>query len=134
MSNNERAIVKPLPSHEWKLAQSRFASLPLAPFRILVSGKSASGKGVLTVNAVTDFYGRGCFDQIFVFASNANLDSTWKAIEHYLLRELMPISNRTPFMFDQFDENALRAIIEMQKVSIDRQTKNPDRKGPLKAA
>ena len=35
-------------------------------------------------------------------------------------------------MFDQFDETALKAIIEMQKLSIDRQKKDPDRKGPLK--
>lgn len=132
MHNNERAIVKSLPNHEWKFTQSRFASIPRTPFRVLVSGKSASGKGVLTVNAGTDFY-KGCFDQIFVFAATVHVDSTWKAIEHYVLRELRPIRhNRTPFMFDHFDETALRAIIEMQKVSIDRQKKDPDRKGPLK--
>lgn len=130
MPTHERALVRPLPNHEWKYAQSRFDALPRTPFRILVSGKSASGKGVLTVNAVTDFW-RGCFDNIFVFAATTHVDSTWKAIEHYVLREIRP-SNRAPFMFDRFDEVALKAIIEMQKVAIKRQKDDPDRKGPLK--
>ena len=71
------------------------------------------------------------FDSVFVFAATANVDSTWKAIEHYVMRELRP-NNRAPLMFDTFNETALKAIIEAQKVSNQRQKKDPDRKGRLK--
>ena len=87
MTTKERAIVKPQPAHEWAYKQSRFGHLPTQPFRILTVGKSASGKGVLLVNAVTDFW-KGCFKRVYVCASTAEVDSTWKAIEHYAIREL----------------------------------------------
>jgi hypothetical protein len=129
MPSSEQAIVKPLPSHEWTYAQSRFDHVPRTPFRILVSGKSASGKGVLTVAAVTDFWS-GCFDNVFVFAATVHVDSTWRSIEHYVQRTIRPHS-RAPFMFDHFDEGALKAIIEMQKLAIKQQKEDPDRKKPL---
>ena len=131
MKETERAIVKPQPAHEWAYKQSRFDHIPTQPFRILVSGKSASGKGVLMVNAVTDFY-RGCFKRVFVFASTAEVDSTWKSIEHYAIRELGQGKTRSPFMYTTFDEAALRAIVDGQKLDMRRQKEDPDRKGPLK--
>ena len=130
MPSTEQAIVRPLPSHEWRYVQSRFDHVPRTPFRILVSGKSASGKGVLTVAAITDFWS-GCFDSVFCFASTVHVDSTWRTIEHHVLRHIRPHS-RAPFMFDHFDEDALRAIIDMQKLNIKRQKDDPDRKGDLK--
>ena len=132
MPSSEQAIVRPLPAHEWQYTQSRFDHVPRTPFRILVSGKSASGKGVLTVAAVTDFYA-GCFDNVFVFAATVHVDSTWRSIEHFVLRTIRP-TNRAPFMYDRFDEGALKAIIEVQKLSIKQQKDDPDRKGPLKGA
>ena len=132
MPDKERALVRPLPDHEWKYRQSRFDHLLTVPFRVLVTGKSASGKGVLTVSAVTDFY-RNCFKRIFCFASTVQVDSTWKSIEHYAIRELgQGKSLNSPFMFNKFDEGALRVIIDAQKADIQRQKDDPDRKGPLK--
>ena len=131
MTTKERAVVKPQPAHEWVYKQSRFDHIPTQPFRILTVGKSASGKGVLLVNAVTDFW-KGCFKRVYVCASTAEVDSTWKAIEHYAIRELGQGKMRSPFMFTTFDERALRAIIDAQKLDIERQKTDPDRKGPLK--
>ena len=129
----DRAIVRPLPNHEWKYAQSRFDHLPRVPFRILTTGKSSAGKGVLTVNMVTDFYAN-VFECIYVFAATVHVDSTWKAIEHYAIRELNQGRTKSPFMFDHFSESALRQILENQKLAIARQKKDPDHKGPLKGA
>ena len=112
MPDKERAVVRPQPDHEWQYKQSRFDHLPKIPFRTLVSGKSASGKGVLMVNAVTDFY-RKCFKRIFVFASTVEVDSTFKAIEHYAIRELQ--QGKAQFMYDSFNEKALEQIIVAQK-------------------
>jgi hypothetical protein len=99
-----------------------------------VIGKSASGKGVLTVSAVSDFY-RGCFKKIFIFASTSAVDSTWKSIEHYAIRELgQGKALNSPFMFNKFDEAALRTIIDGQKADIQRQKDDPDRKKPLEGA
>jgi len=131
MKEKERPIVRPLPDHEWVYKQSRFDHIPTVQFRILVTGKSAGGKGVLTVNAVTDFW-RGCFQRLYVFASTSGVDSTWKAVEHYAIRKLGQGKTRSPFMYDNFDEAALKSIIEAQKINIQRQKDDPDRKGPLK--
>ena len=129
MPDKDRAVVRPQPDHEWKYAQSRFDHLPKIPFRTLLSGKSASGKGVLMVNAVTNFY-RKCFKRIFVFASTVEVDSTFKAIEHYAIRELQQV--KAQFMYDSFNEKALEQIIVAQTKDIQRQKDDPDRKGPLK--
>ena len=112
------------------MLRADFAICRVSRFGFLVSGRSASGKGVLTANAVTDFW-RGCFDSVFVFAATARVDSTWKAIEHFVLRELRP-NSRAPFMFDHFNESALKAIIDMQRLASKRQKEDPDRKGGLK--
>ena len=122
----EVARVKPVPSGEWEHEQSRFAHLPKVPFRFLISGKSASGKGVLTVNAVTNFY-RDCFERIYVFAATVEQDNTWQTIAHYAYRHLNQ-RRREQFMFDQFDEAALAQIVENQKIEIARQKNDPDRK------
>ena len=124
--SGDRPIVKPVPSGEWPHEQSRFAHMPKVPYRMLVSGKSASGKGVLTVNLVTNFY-RNVFEQVFVFASTAHVDNTWQTIAHYAARNLQQ-GRKGQFMFDDFDEGALAEIVERQKLEIERQKKDPDRK------
>ncbi len=121
---SEVAIVKPVPSGEWQHTQSRFKQLPKVPFRVLCSGKSASGKGVLTVNACTRFY-RGCFKKVFVFAATVHVDSTWQTIAHYAYRHLNQ-GRREQFLFDDFDERTLGDIIENQKLDIERQKRDPD--------
>ena len=128
MPDIARAVVRPQPDHEWKYAQSRFDHLPKIPFRTLVSGKSASGKGVLAVNAVTDFY-RKCFKKSSCLLSTVEVDSTFESIEHYAVRELG--QGKAKFMYNNFDEVALRGIMDGQKMDIQRQKDDPDRKGPL---
>ncbi len=122
----EQALVKPVPSGEWEHTQSRFSHLPRIPFRLLCSGKSAAGKGVLTVNAVTNFY-RDCFERIYVFAATANVDNTWQTIAHYAYRHLNQ-RRREQVLFDDFDEAVLAQIVENQKIAIERQKRDPDRK------
>ncbi len=122
----EQAVVKPVPSGEWQYTQSRFGHLPRIPFRLLCSGKSASGKGVLTVNAVTNFY-RDCFDRVYVFAATANVDNTWQTIAHYAYRHLNQ-RRREQILFEDFSEAELDRIVENQKIEIERQKRDPDRK------
>ena len=126
MSKADLPIVKPVPSGEWQYEQSRFAHMPKVPYRLLVSGKSASGKGVLTVNMVTNFY-RDVFERIYVFAATAQVDSTWQTIAHYAYRNLQQ-GRKGRFMFDDFDEKALTEIVEHQMIEIERQKRDPDRK------
>ena len=85
MSGADLPIVKPVKSSKWEYEQSRFAHMPKVPYRLLVSGKSASGKGVLTVSMVTDFY-RNVPERIYVFAATSHIDSTWQTIAHCAYR------------------------------------------------
>jgi len=81
------------------------------------------------VSAVTDFY-RKCFKRILVFASTVEAGSTLKCVEHYAVRELG--QGKAKFTYTTFDEAALRGIMDGQKMDIQRQKDDPDRKGPLK--
>ena len=124
MQGKEKAVVKPVPSGEWEYHQSRFTHLPKTPFRILVSGKSQSGKGVLTVNAVTNFW-KDCFEAVYVFASTVHVDTTWQTIAHHAHRHLGQ-GRKDQFLFNDFDETALGEIMERQKANIAKQKKDPD--------
>jgi hypothetical protein len=124
MQTKEKAVVKAVPSGEWEYVQSRFSQLPKTPFRILVSGKSQSGRGVLTVNAVVNFW-KECFEAVYVFASTVNVDTTWQTIAHHAYRHLQQ-GRKGEFMFNDFDETALSEIMERQRANIEKQKKDPD--------
>ena len=121
----ERATVKPLTHATRTYKQSRFEALPGVPTRMLVSGRSAAGKGTLISSLVFDHY-RGVIEHIFIFSSTVHLDPTWKSIAEYAEQELGqgktndPAS--VPFLYDRFDEAAIRHIVKLQKESLQRQT------------
>ena len=83
----EQAIVKPLPHAARSYKRSRFRSLPRIPMRMLISDRSAAGKGTLISSLVLDHY-RGVFENIYIFSSTVHLDPTWQAITEYAREEL----------------------------------------------
>ena len=83
----ERASVKPLPHATRTCKQRRFEALPTVPMRMLISRRSAAGKGTLISSLVLDHY-RSVFENIYIFSSTVHLDPTWKAIATYVEEEL----------------------------------------------
>ena len=72
-----------------KLKQSQSEVLPRLSTRMVISGLSGVGKGVLTMQLLLNqkFY-RGCFDRIYYFSQSAKVDSNLKGFETYCKEEL----------------------------------------------
>ena len=101
----ERQVIKPLPHAARSYKQSRFESLPTIPMRMLMTGRSATGKGTLISSLVLDHY-RGVFEMIYIFSGTVHLDPTWHAITAYAREELGQGKTNDPasieFVYDKF--------------------------------
>ena len=81
------AKVTPLPHAERHYKCSSYKAMPKVPFRMMLTGRSGSGKTVTISSMVLDHY-RGCFESIYIFSSTADLDPTFQAIATYAQEEL----------------------------------------------
>ena len=120
----ETAVVRPLSQVATKLKQSRFDSLPRVPMRMMISGRSAAGKGTLISSLVMDQY-REVFECIYIFSSTVNMDPLWKQYTKYIREELEQPGKTNEvgslaIAYPTFDEQAIRNIMEKAKESIDR--------------
>jgi len=90
-----------------------------------MTGRSAAVKETLISSLVLDHY-RGVFENIYIFSSTVHLDSTWQAITACAREELGQGKTNDPasveFIFDKFEEIAIRNIINKQQDSLKRQT------------
>ena len=133
---SESAKVTPLPHAERHYKGSRFKAMPKVPFRMMLTGRSGSGKTVTISSMVLDHY-RGCFESIYIFSSTADLDPTFKAIATYAQEELGQGKTDDPasveFVYTTFNEPTILEIMERTKLSIEKQTRDKKRilKGSL---
>jgi len=129
----QSAKVTPVPHAERHYKCSRFKAMPKVPFRMMLTGRSGSGKTVTISSMVLDHY-RGCFEATYIFSSTAYLDPTFQAIAGYAQED--PGQGKTDdpasveFVYTTFDESAILEIMERSKLSIEKQIK--DRKKVLK--
>jgi len=109
--------------------------MPKVPFRMLLTGRSGSGKTVTISSLILDHY-RECFESVYIFSSTAHLDPTFKAIAQYAQEELGQGKTDDPasieFVFTTFDQAAVHEIMDRTKLSIEKQTK--DKKKVLKGS
>ena len=110
-----------------KLKQSQSEVLPRLSTRMVISGPSGVGKGVLTMQLLLNqkFY-RGCFDRIFYFSQSAKVDSNLKGLETYCKEEL---GQKEPCLFDTFDEGFIRDHLEQQLAVTQYIKKQAEKKG-----
>ena len=127
----EQAIVKPLPHAARTYKQSRFDALPRVPMRMLITGRSAAGKGTFISSLVLD-HDRDVFECISIFSSTVHLDPTWLATPEHAREELGQGKTDDPasieFVYDEFDETAIRRIIDKQQDSLKRQNRRKSSK------
>ena len=120
------AKVTPLPQAERHYKNSKYKAMPKVPFRLMLTGRSGSGKTVTISSLVLDHY-RGCFEAIYLFSSTAELDPTFKAIANYARDELGQGETDDPastqFVHTTLSEPAILDIMERTKDSIERQAK-----------
>ena len=115
-----------------KLKQSSSAVLPKLSTRMIVSGPSGVGKGVLTCQLLLNpkFY-RGCFERIFYFSQSAKVDSNLKPLQQYCKEEL---EQKEPCLYDSFDEEFLREHLEEQLQMTQHMKKRAEKQGKRTAA
>ena len=110
-----------------KLKQSQSEVLPRLSTRMVISGPSGVGKGVLTMQLLLNqkFY-RGCFDRIYYFSQSAKVDSNLKGLETYCKEEL---GQKEPCLYDTFDEGFIRDHLEQQLAVTQYIKKQAEKKG-----
>ena len=114
MPVKDQAIVVPSSSFKFHVKQPRFEHLHFnGSMRVLVSGKSGSGKSQLLLSAVTNFF-RGCFEGgIVIVARTAHLDHTFQEIKEYAEKRYKQDNKQKQFVFtDPGDPMLMELFLE----------------------
>ena len=96
----------------WETQQPRseFADVaPPTPCRLLITGPSGSGKGILTVDLLTRIYA-GCFQRIIVLSPSMHLDSAWQPVKDYV-HKVMGVPEEEECFLDNWDEEKITEIL-----------------------
>ena len=108
---------------QWETQQPRSQIadvVPPTPCRILITGPSGSGKGILTLDLLTRIYA-GCFQRIIVVLPSVHLDSAWQPVKDYV-HKVMGVPEEEECFFDTLDEEKLSEILETQRNNVEFQT------------
>ena len=108
--------IKPIKtkSYDWK--QSKNECLPTCPFRMIISGPSGTGKGILTQSLIcSEQCYRGCFERIYYCSGSTNLDHKLRVIQDYAEHELRQDSEKDPCLIEGWDVERLTKIIAKQR-------------------
>ena len=110
--------VRPHKVPEFQVKQSKYPHVPVLPMRALIYGPSGSGKTVLLQNLILDVYtrpnGESCFSRWYVFSPSIHLDHTWVAVKDYVRNVMGVDTDKEKCFFDEYDPEALEAIIKQQ--------------------
>ena len=86
--------------------------MPEPSLRMIISGPSGSGKGILLSELLLKHY-RHKFAKIYYFSASALLDDNLKPIQKYCEKHLGQGEN-DPCMYDTWDEGVIEGILERQ--------------------
>ena len=88
--------------------------MPLVPCTGIFLGPSKSGKTVALISLILEQY-RGVFERIYVFSPSVNIDDGWIPVKKYIEGDLGVNTEREQTYWDEWDEAALRRIIQQQR-------------------
>ena len=114
-----------LVTHEWSAAQlfptPEYSSkqpsdpvVPLVPCTGIFLGPSKSGKTVTLISLILEQY-RGVFERIYIFSPSIDIDDGWIPVKKYIEEDLGVNTEREQAYWDEWDEAALRRIIQQQR-------------------
>jgi len=114
------AAISPAQAIHWDAKPARFPWLPKVP-RLLVLGKSGSGKSIVVQNLILKHY-RHAFERVVICSPTVHKDvSTWGPVKKYVEDVLGVDGTKEPFLFDDFDPVTLNKIIERHASVIQKQ-------------
>jgi hypothetical protein len=94
--------------------QSKHGTVPNLPLRGVILAPSGSGKTVLLANLILKVY-RRCFERIYVFSPNVNVDQTWEAVKTYQEDVMEPReSDKEKLYYDHYNTEDIENIIGTQ--------------------
>ena len=88
--------------------------VPRLPANGVLVGPSRTGKTVLLVSMILEQY-RGCYSCIYIMSPSVDIDSAWDPVKDYIREELGVDTDREQAWWTEWDEDALRRIMEQQK-------------------
>ena len=88
--------------------------MPLVPCTGIFLGPSKSGKTVALISLILEQY-RGVFERIYIFSPSVNIDDGWIPVKKYIEEDLGVNTEREQTYWDEWDEAALRRIIQQQR-------------------
>ena len=110
----EMGKIKLFPTTEYSSKQASDPVVPLAPCTGIFLGPSKSGKTVALISLILEQY-RGVFERIYVFSPSVNIDDGWIPVKKYIEGDLGVNTEREQTYWDEWDEAALRRIIQQQR-------------------
>ena len=106
--------IKLFPTTEYSSKQPSDPVVPLVPCTGIFLGPSKSGKTVALISLILEQY-RGVFERIYVFSPSVNIDDGWIPVKKYIEGDLGVNTEREQTYWDEWDEAALRRIIQQQR-------------------
>ena len=100
--------IKLFPTAEYSSKQPLDPVVPLVPCTGIFLGPSKSGK------TVAQQY-RGVFEKIYIFSPSIGIDDGWIPVKKYIEEDLGVNTERERAYYDEWDEAALRDIIQRQR-------------------
>ena len=92
--------------------------LPPPPLRMIISGPSGSGKGILASEILLKHH-RGKYEKIYYFSASALVDDNLNPLQKYCEEHLGQDSKKDPCLYDHWDEAVLDKILERQTAIVD---------------
>ena len=106
--------IKLFPTPEYTSKQASDPVVPLVPCAGIFLGPSKSGKTVALISLILEQY-KGVFERIYVFSPSVNIDDGWIPVKKYIEQDLGVNTEREQAYWDEWDESALRRIIQQQR-------------------
>ena len=123
----EMGKIKLFPTTEYSSKQPSDPVVPLVPCTGIFLGPSKSGKTVALISLILEQY-RGVFERIYVFSPSVNIDDGWIPVKKYIEGDLGVNTEREQTYWDEWDEAALRRIIQQQQRKITETSKKLEMK------
>jgi len=112
---------------EYEVDQSKYPHVAKLPAGALLLAPSNSGKTTLIQNMILDIY-RNCFSRIYIFSPSIHVDAVWNPVIAYLKSNLKQDNKKEQYLFESYDEAALKNIIDTQHRLIEHMKANKMKK------
>ena len=111
LTSNVMGKIKLFPTPEYSSKQPSDPVVPLVPCTGILLGPSKPGKTVTLISLILEQY-RGVFERIYIFSP---IDDGWIPVKKYIEQDLGVNTEREQAYWDEWDEAALRRIIQQQR-------------------